>query len=114
MYKKALEEGLDASRKFKAMAKDAGYLHPLQSDSIRRHDYRQTFDNYLGDQIQIELVVIGKYNKDNGGIYWILTAIVILSRYTFAIPVYWKDTSNMTKAVTLLLEQFKDQLGDCA
>ena len=101
MYKKALEEGLDASRKFKAMAKDAGYLHP------KNH-------NYLGDQIQIELVVIGKYNKDNGGIYWILTAIVILSRYTFAIRVYWKDTSNMTKAVTLLLIQFKDQLGDCA
>ena len=78
------------------------------------HNYRQTFVNYLIKQIQMDLIDIGKYDSDNGGIYWILTAIVILSRYTFAIPVYWKDTSNMTKAVTLLLEQFKDQLGDCA
>ena len=36
----------------------------------------------------------------------------ILSRYAFAIPVYRKDTNNMTKAVTELLRQFKEHFGD--
>ena len=60
----------------------------------------------------MDLVVIGKYNTDNGGIYWILTAKEILSRFVFAFPIYRKDRSNMTTAVTLLLKQFKDQLSD--
>ena len=60
----------------------------------------------------MDLIDIGKYDSDNGGIYWILTAIEILSSYAFAIPVYGKDTSNMTEAVNVLLKQFKDQFGD--
>ena len=35
--------------------------------------------------------------------------IEIPRRYAFAIPVYRKDTGNMTKAVTLFLKQFKDR-----
>ena len=31
--------------------------------------------------------------------------------YAFAIPIFRKDTSNMTKAVTLLLKHFKDRFG---
>ena len=54
---------------------------------------------------------LGKYKRDNGGIYWILTAVEILSSYAFAIPGYRPDTSNMTKAVTLLLKHFKDWFG---
>ena len=46
---------------------------------------------------------MGKYKKQNKGYYWILTTIEILSRYTFAIPVYRKDTSNMAKAVSELV-----------
>ena len=47
----------------------------------------------------MHLVDMGKYKKENGGFYWILNAM-ILSRYGFAIPVYRKDTSNMTKAIS--------------
>ena len=60
----------------------------------------------------MDLVDIGKYHMDNGGIYWILTAIKDLGRYPLPIPVYSTNTSNMTKAVTLLLKQFKNQFGD--
>ena len=61
----------------------------------------------------MDLVDMGKYKRDNGGMYWILTAIEILSRYAFAIPVYRKDTSNMTKAVIdQVLKQFKDLFGE--
>ena len=30
---------------------------------------------YLGGQIQMDLVNMGKYKRDNGILYWILTAI---------------------------------------
>ena len=47
----------------------------------------------------------------NKGYRWILTAIEILSRFAFTIPVYKKDAKNMTKAVDLLLENFKRRFG---
>ena len=47
----------------------------------------------------MDLFDMGKYKKENGGIYWILNAMN-LSRYGFAISVYRKDTINMTKAIS--------------
>ena len=65
----------------------------------------------LADQVQLDLVDMGKYGSKNKGYRWILTAVKILSRYAFAIPVHRKDSENMTKAVDLLLETFKERFG---
>ena len=54
---------------------------------------------------------MGKYASKNKGYRWILTAVEILSRYAFTVPVYRKDTKNMTKAVNLLLDNFKARFG---
>jgi hypothetical protein len=54
---------------------------------------------------------MGKYKNQNKGYNWILTAVEILNRYGFAVLVYRKDTKNMTKAVDLLLEEFKKRFG---
>ena len=54
---------------------------------------------------------MGKYKNKNNGYYWISTAVEILSRYAFAIPVYRKDTRNMTEAVGELLKQFNSRFG---
>ena len=54
---------------------------------------------------------MGKYASKNKGYQWILTAVEILSRYAFTVPVYRKDTKNMTKAVNLLLDNFKTRFG---
>ena len=51
---------------------------------IRKHKYRQTFVYYLGEQILMNLVDMGRYKNQNKGYYWILTAIEILSRYAIA------------------------------
>ena len=59
----------------------------------------------------MDLVDMGKHKNQNKGYYWILTAVEILSRYAFAIPVYRKDTKNMTKAVSDLLDEFKKRFG---
>ena len=37
---------------------------------------------------------MNKYTNQNKGYYWILTAVEILSRYAFAVPVNRKDTNN--------------------
>ena len=58
------------------------------------------------------MVGMGKYKNENGTIYWIFTAIEIFSRYAFDIPIYRKDTTTMRKAVTHLLKQFNERLGD--
>ena len=65
----------------------------------------------LADQVQLDLVDVGKYGSKNKGYRWVLTAVEILSRYAFAIPVRRKDEDNMTKAVDLLLEKFKERFG---
>ena len=78
---------------------------------VRKHKYLKTFVKNLADQAQLDLVDMGKYGNKNKGYRWILTAVEILSRYTFTIPVYRKDTKNMTKAVELLLESFKRKFG---
>ena len=54
---------------------------------------------------------MGKYGSKNKGYRWILTAIEILSRFAFTIPIYRKDTKNMTKAVNILLDSFKKRFG---
>ena len=54
---------------------------------------------------------MGKYKYKNKEYYWTLTAVEVPSRYAFVIPVYRKDTKNMTDAVGTLLEQFKTHLG---
>ena len=78
---------------------------------IKKHKYQRTFVRDLGDHIQIVLVHMGKYIQQNKGFYWILTAVEILSRYAFTIPVYRKTTKYMTEAVSELLKKFNDRLG---
>ena len=50
---------------------------------------------------------MGKYKHKNRGYYWILTGVEVLSRYAFAIPVYRKDTKNMTDAIEKPPDEFK-------
>ena len=55
----------------------------------------------------MDLVDMGKYGSKNKGYRWILTAVEILSWFAFTIPVYRKNVESMTKAVEILLENFK-------
>ena len=76
---------------------------------VKEHKFQKTFVKDLADQTQLDLVDMGKYASKNKGYWWILTAVEILSRYAFTIPVYRKDTKNM--AVDLLLDNFKTRFG---
>ena len=111
LYRKAREVGLDVSRKIVKDWLKTQDTYTRYKPIVRKHKFQRTFVKDLADQVQMDLVDMGKYKNQNKGYYWILTAVEILSRYGFAIPVYRKDTKNMTKAVNLLLEEFKKRFG---
>ena len=99
LYRKAKESGSKVSRK---LVKDwlktqDTYMYTRYKPIVRKHKYQRTFVRDLGDQIQMDLVDMGKYKDQNKGFYWILTAVEILSRYAFTISVYRKTTKYMTE-----------------
>ena len=109
LYRKALEDELNVKRKLVKEWLKSQDMYTRYKPVVRKHKFRKTYVDYLGEQIQMDLVDMRKYKNQNKGYYWILTAVEILSRYAFAIPVYRKDTNNMTKAVTEVLKQFKNR-----
>jgi hypothetical protein len=107
LYQKALVEGLRVTRKQVKEWLKTQDTYTRYKPIVRRHKFRQTSVEYLGEQIQMDLVDMSKYRNKNKGYNWILTAVELLSRYAFTVPVLRKDTDNMTTAVTELLGQFK-------
>ncbi len=109
LYQKAKDDGLSVSRRIVKEWLKTQDTYTRHKPIVRKHKFQRTFVKDLADQIQMDLVDMGKYKNQNKGYYWILTAVEILSRYVFTIPVYRKDTKNMTKAVGDLLEEFKER-----
>ena len=111
LYQKAKERSLGVSRLAVREWLKTQDTYTRYKSIARKHRYRKTFVRDLADQVQLDLVDMGKYGSKNKGYRWILTAVEILSRYAFAIPVHRKDTDSMAKAVDLLLERFKERFG---
>ena len=111
LYQKAKKKGLSASRRMVREWLRTQDTYTRYKPIVRKHKDLKTFVRNLADQAQLDLVDMGKYGSKNKGYRWILTAVEILSRYAFTIPVYRKDTKDMTKAVDLLLENFKRRFG---
>ena len=101
LYQKALHEGIPVTRNLVKSWLKSQDTYTRYKTIVRKHKCRQTKVDYLGGQIPMDLVDMGSYKNQNKG-YWILTAIEILSRCSFAVPVYRKDTNNMTKAVRII------------
>ena len=109
LYQKAKGKGLNVSRRLVRELLKTQDTYTRYKPAVRKHKFHKTFVKDLADQIQLDLVDMGKYKNKNKGYYWILTAV--LSRYALAIPVYKKDSKNMAKAVGLLLDKFKTRFG---
>ena len=111
LYQKAKESGLKVSRTLVKNWLKTQDTYTRYKPIVRRHKFQRTFVKDLGDQVQMDLVDMGKYKDQNKGYHWILTAVEILSRYAFTVPVYRKTTKHMTKAVRELLKKFNDRFG---
>ena len=102
LYQKAKEDGLKVSRKLVKEWLITQNTYTRFKPVIRKHKFRKTFVKNLADQMQMDLADMGKYANKNKGYRWILTAVEILSRYAFAIPVYRKW--NFYKYKLLLMD----------
>ena len=111
LYQKEKEKGLGISRKMVKEWLKTQDTYTRYKPIVRKHKHLKSLVKNLEDQMQMDLVDMGKYGSKNKGYRWILTAIEILSRFAFTIPVYRRDTKNMTKAVNILLDSFKKRFG---
>ena len=111
LYQKARERNLGVSRRAVKDWLKTQDTYTRYKSVVRKHNYQKTFVKDLADQVQLDLVDVGKYGSKSRGYRWILSAVEILSRYAFAFPVYRKDGEKMKKAVDLLLEKFKERFG---
>ena len=109
--KKLAPLDLGKPTKNKRMVTNTRHLYKIQTFTKKKIQTSKNICKGITDQLQMDLVDMGKYRWHNKGYYWILTAIEILSRYAFAISVHRKNTENMTKAVNELLVQFKARFG---
>ena len=92
LYRKAKEKGLSVSRRMVREWLKTQDTYTRYKPVVRKHKYRKTFVKNLADQMQMDLVDMGKYGNKNKGYRWILTAIEILSRFAFTIPAYTEKT----------------------
>ena len=86
LYQKAKEKGLSVSRRLVREWLKTQDTYTRYKPTIRKHKFQKTFVKDFADQIQLDLVDMGKYKNKNKGYYCILTAIEILSRYNSRLP----------------------------
>ena len=72
---------------------------------------RQTWVPHARMQLQMDLVDMSKYERENEQFRWILTAIDVFSRYLFAVPLHRKHMDFTSVAVKRILEQYKKRFG---
>ena len=75
LYQKAREDGLKVSRKLIKEWLITQDTYTRYKSVIRKHKFRKTFVKNLTDQMQMDLVDMGKYANKNKGYRWILTAV---------------------------------------
>ena len=83
LYRKAKDKGLKISRRKVKEWLETQDTYTRYKPITRRHKFRRMYVKDLADQIQLDLVDMGKYKNKNKGYYWILTAVEVLSRYAF-------------------------------
>ena len=84
LYKDAKEDGLQVSREKVKKWFEHQKTYTRFKQPTKRFRRRQTFVSSMGEQLQMHLVDMSKYEDENDGYCWILTAIDVFSR--FALP----------------------------
>ena len=67
LYKKALEDGLNVNRKLVKEWLKSQDTYTRYKPVVRKHKFRKTYVDYLGEQIQMDLVDMSKYKNQNKG-----------------------------------------------
>ena len=79
LYQKAKANGVSVSRRLVKEWLETQDTYTRYKPIVRKHKFQKTFVKDLADQIQLDLVDMGKHASKNKGCRWILTAVEILS-----------------------------------
>ena len=113
LYRRAKEKGFDVSRKqvrnFLRTQDTYTKTKPLGGPGLGKKKYRKTIVGKLGEQLQMDLVIMSKKEmpQENDGYENILTSIEVLSRFAFTEPVKKKTGEETARAMDLILVKFK-------
>ncbi|CAB4026150.1 Retrovirus-related Pol poly from transposon opus, partial [Paramuricea clavata] len=80
LYLRAISDGLEVTRNQAKKWINEQDTYTRYRQVFRRHKFRQTYVQTLGEQLQMDLVDMTKYNDKNKGYRWILTSIEILNK----------------------------------
>ena len=80
LYHRAISDGLEVTRSQVKKWINEQDTYTRYRQVFRKHKFRQTYVQTLGEQLQMDLVDMSKYNDKNKGYRWILASIEILSR----------------------------------
>lgn len=81
---------------------DAYTLHRPVTNKFKR---RPTIVSGMSEQLQMDLIDVRKYVKDNDGMNYILTAIDVFSKKAWAIPIKNKSSDEMLRAIKLIIDE---------
>ena len=106
LYRRAREEGIKVSRREvkEWLAAQLTYtLHkPIRRDRSRRG--RRVFVTRIDEQWQADLVEMGQFARENGGVRYLLTVIDVLSKYAWAEPIKTKTGDDVLAALGRILK----------
>ena len=102
LYQKAKEKGVSVSRRLVREYLKTQDTYTRYKPAVKNHKFQKTFVKDLADQIQLDLVDMGKYKSKNKGYYWILTGLKTMMWKYF----YSKGTYNWVDALDKLTNNY--------
>lgn len=80
------------------------YAATMHKNVIRNFSHNKTLTKGMGDQYQIDLVDMQKYERYNDGFKYILTCIDIFSKKAWAVPIKSKRSRDCAEAFKIILD----------
>lgn len=77
--------------------------HNVRKNFVRR----KTLMVGIGDTLQIDLIDLSSYSKENKNCKWILVAIDIFSKFAFAEAIKSKAAKDVTNAMGIILKKYQ-------
>ena len=107
LYRKAKEEGITGITHQEVKDWLTTQLTYTLHKPIRRHSggSRRVFVTKIDEQWQADLVEMGQFAGENGGVRYLLTVIDILSKYAWAVPIKTKTGDDVLKAMKGIIKE---------
>ncbi|XP_070569265.1 uncharacterized protein [Ptychodera flava] len=87
---------------------DAQLTYTLHRPVRRTQRGRRIFVTRIDEQWQMDLVEMGQFERENGGMRYLLTVIDVLSKYAWAVPIKTKTGDHVLAAMKGIINDGED------